>query len=486
MAELVGQGTGEGMATPGRGFLALTYSPLILSGIVMMLDVAILCGAGAIIYALYVGWQGETALFYAAIMALTIGAVVGLFHRAGLYRFDALTRPGRRMGSLAANFAVALLAIAALAFALKISNQISRVWGFSWAGTSFLLLMGARFWLHRVIRALGLAGRLTRNVVLVGTDDRARDLLARLRFDTHPWARILGCFSVDNAPVELDTPGFEVLGGIGELASYVRWHRVDDVIVVLPWDPEARLDGILEQLGELPVNVRLASKLEAFRSSALRTEDFLGVPLMSVYTRPVADWDGIAKQVEDYVLTSIFLLFALPLMAGIAVLVKFGSPGPVFFRQKRYGFNNRIFMIYKFRSMADGAEPVGEVAQARRGDPRVTAVGRWLRRTSLDELPQLFNVLKGDMSLVGPRPHAVEHNHLYSQEISRYYARHRVKPGLTGWAQINGYRGETETTAKMEKRIEYDLYYIENWSIAFDLRILLSTISAILRGTNSY
>jgi Undecaprenyl-phosphate glucose phosphotransferase len=211
-----------------------------------------------------------------------------------------------------------------------------------------------------------------------------------------------------------------------------------------------------------------------------------GLPLLDMLQRPFSRWGYLAKTVEDYALAALLTILTAPLMLVIALAIWLDSPGPIIFRQKRYGFNNGTIEIFKFRTMRMDQDESHRATQARRDDPRLTRVGRWLRRTSLDELPQLFNVLRGEMSVVGPRPHMVEHNQQYAVLIETYLARHRVKPGITGWAQVNGWRGETDTLEKMERRLRHDLYYIENWSLAFDVRILIRTLLVGWIHPNAY
>jgi Undecaprenyl-phosphate glucose phosphotransferase len=210
------------------------------------------------------------------------------------------------------------------------------------------------------------------------------------------------------------------------------------------------------------------------------------MPLYTIVERPLSGWARVAKRAEDIVVSSVALFLLLPLLALVAIVIKLESPGPVLFHQNRFGFNNDLIRIYKLRSMQHQPEPEHAVAQARRNDPRVTRVGRILRRTSIDELPQLFNVLRGDMSLVGPRPHPVALNEEFAELIDGYLARHRVKPGITGWAQVNGLRGETDTLDKMRRRVEHDLYYIDNWSLLFDLKILVATLAVGFMNKNAY
>jgi exopolysaccharide biosynthesis polyprenyl glycosylphosphotransferase len=211
--------------------------------------------------------------------------------------------------------------------------------------------------------------------------------------------------------------------------------------------------------------------------------------VLDVFDRPIADWDVVVKGVFDRVVGAVLLLMLSPVMLAVALAVKLTSPGPVFFRQKRHGFNNEVIEVYKFRSMYTDQCDHAANKIVTKGDPRVTPVGRFIRKSSLDELPQLINVVKGDLSLVGPRPHALQAkaaNTLYDQVVDGYFARHKVKPGMTGWAQINGWRGETDTNEKIQRRVEHDLYYIENWSVFFDLQILAMTPLALFKTENAY
>lgn len=211
-----------------------------------------------------------------------------------------------------------------------------------------------------------------------------------------------------------------------------------------------------------------------------------GIPVTEIASAPLTGWSGLVKQTEDKIVAAIVMVMLSPLMLGLALAIRLDSAGPILFRQKRYGFNNEVIVVYKFRSMYHNRPPETGVPQATKHDPRVTRVGRILRRTSLDELPQLLNVLKGDMSLIGPRPHAVEHNEQYAKLIGGYHGRHKVKPGITGWAQVNGFRGETDTVDKMRMRVEHDIHYIENWSVWFDLKILVMTAFIGWTSKNAY
>ena len=284
-----------------------------------------------------------------------------------------------------------------------------------------------------------------------------------------------------------DVSRYAMLGTADDLPSFIRGHNVDDVIICLPWSADGQITQMLDSLRELPVNAYLGSDLIGFHLPIRPAPDhFEELPLVEVMGKPLAGWGGIQKAALDYGLGLILTIMLLPMMILIVIAIRFESKGPALFRQQRYGFINRVFEIYKFRTMRFTEGPEEKIVQARRDDPRVTRVGRILRRLSLDELPQIFNVLNGTMSLVGPRPHAVQHNEEYAQTIRGYFARHRVKPGMTGWAQVKGFRGETKTLEKMQARVQYDIYYVENWSLLFDLKILMMTAVICLTGRNAY
>jgi Undecaprenyl-phosphate glucose phosphotransferase len=247
---------------------------------------------------------------------------------------------------------------------------------------------------------------------------------------------------------------------------------------------------MVRKLWVLPVDVRLAAHMNRLRFRP-RNYTYIGnVPVLDIFDKPIAGWNLFIKAVFDRVVGGLLLLMLLPLLAIIALAIKIDSKGPVLFRQRRYGFNNELIKIFKFRSMYVDASDANAVKPVTKGDPRVTRVGRFIRKTSLDELPQLFNVVfLGNLSLVGPRPHALQakaEHRLYEEAVDGYFARHRVKPGITGWAQINGWRGETDTRDKIQNRVEHDLYYIENWSLLFDIYILFKTPFALLKTENAY
>lgn len=287
----------------------------------------------------------------------------------------------------------------------------------------------------------------------------------------------------------INPAGLPILGDSQQLERMIRDDKITQVMIALPWAAENRIGQIVSDLKRLPVNVLLVPDMLAFRYAHHRITVVGGLPMFNVSHLPLTGWSPMIKRAEDLVLASLALLLLLPLMFLIACIIKLDSPGPVLFRQKRYGYNNRLIEVFKFRSMYDHRSDAHAEQQTTRDDERITRVGRFIRRSSLDELPQLLNVLGGTMSMVGPRPHASATkaaNILFEDAVEEYTARHRVKPGITGWAQINGYRGETDTLEKIEKRVEHDLEYIEKWSVWFDLYILFRTIPALVFHRNAY
>ena len=284
--------------------------------------------------------------------------------------------------------------------------------------------------------------------------------------------------------------GVPKLGTVDMLVEFARRTRIDLLLVSLPITAEERVLQMVRKLWVLPVDLRLAAHMNRLRFRP-RAYSYIGnVPMLDVFDRPIADWDIVLKWLFDRVVGLLLLLALSPVMAAVAIAIKIDSRGPVLFRQKRYGFNNELIEVFKFRSMYVESSDATAAKLVTKDDPRVTRVGRFIRKTSLDELPQLLNVVfKGNLSLVGPRPHATHAkaaSQLYDQVVDGYFARHRVKPGITGWAQVNGWRGETDTSDKIQRRVEHDLFYIENWSILFDLYILARTPFALLKTESAY
>ena len=333
-------------------------------------------------------------------------------------------------------------------------------------------------------------GRFRQRIAIVGGGKSAEEALNLLETSSGLDIEIIGLFDDrDDVRSPQSIRNHHKIGRIEELGQYARAERVDLIIVAIPLSAETRLLTILKRLWELPVDIRISGQSSSLKLNA-RAYTYLGkLALLPVFDRPLTGWSLFQKEALDRILALAGIIVLAPLMLAVGLAVKFESKGPMIFRQKRYGFNNEMIEVYKFRSMHAERCDHQAAKLVTRDDPRVTKVGRFIRRTSLDELPQLFNVLQGHLSLVGPRPHATQAKAadiLYETVVDGYFARHRVKPGITGWAQINGWRGETDNDEKIQRRVEHDLYYIENWSVLFDLYILAMTPFALAKTENAY
>jgi len=366
-----------------------------------------------------------------------------------------------RVGEHLLAISLSFLMLIAVAFLLKVSASYSRGWLLTWLLVSMSLLTASRPAFAYLLGWLADTGYTTRRIAVVGDDEACRSLVQSLR--DMRGLRVVGVFAATG-----DAPN----GTIADLIAVGQRNHIDEVLIAWSDAPLQSTARLVDELRVLPVDVWLCPA--EFSMPVLSSSRLGELSLLQVHTKPIRDWGCVLKLIFDYFGGAICLLLFAPLMLVIATAIKIDSEGPIFFRQRRHGFNHRIIHVYKFRTMTV-AENGDRVDQACKDDPRVTRIGRFLRRTSLDELPQLFNVLNGEMSLVGPRPHALAHNQHYRERLARYANRHCVKPGMTGWAQINGLRGPTEDPEKMRMRVRMDLYYIENWSMWLDLKIIAAT-----------
>lgn len=370
------------------------------------------------------------------------------------------------------------------------SALLDRGWILTWlvCGLGFLLV--ERLFVSYAIRHWARNGTMERRAVVVGGGEPAKRLIRSLEQQPENDIRICGIFDDrDDARSPGLIAGYPKLGTIDELMEFARLTRLDMLIISLPLTAESRILHLLKKLWVLPLDIRLAAHANKLHFRPRAYSHIGSVPMLDIFDKPIRDWDSVAKRVFDILFSVIAIALLWPVMVATAIAIKFNSPGPVFFVQKRHGFNNESINVLKFRSMyTNMSDPTAKQAVTR-GDPRVTKVGRFIRKTSIDELPQLFNVLRGDLSLVGPRPHAVEaqsRERRFNDVVEGYFARHRVKPGVTGWAQINGWRGEIDSDEKIRFRTAFDLYYIENWSLLFDLKILFLTPFRLLNTENAY
>ena len=461
------------------------FSADALAACSMLVDGLMLFLPGVIIYLFYVGWSEARYPAYLAIAAALSMLTVTVFHLSRLYSLEAIARPLRHLRRIVPMMALVLLVFIGFMFALKLSDRLSRVWVFAWFFSSAGLLVAGRLVVSQFLVQAARAGSLACNIIIVGGGEHGRSLINHLESLDNPWNNIVGVFDDRLERTGPDVAGRPMLGNLQDLVAYARKNRCDEILVALPWSAEQRVMEIIGKLRVLPVHVSLGPDLAGLRLLPTGFRECAGVPVLEVMRKPITGLEAFLKRSEDFILGSFFTLISLPVMLGIAILIKLDSRGPILFRQPRYGFNHKLINVYKFRTMyADKTDARGSQL-TQKNDPRITRIGRFLRRSSLDELPQFFNVMKGEMSIVGPRPHAVEAKAgalLYEEVVADYAARHRVKPGITGWAQVNGWRGETETDTQILKRVEHDLHYIDNWSLSLDLLIILRTITTVLRA----
>ena len=470
---------------------APALSHVVLAGFVRAADFLVIAGLGLLVYAIYVvPLDGFEWHYVTTILAVSITAVLA-FQWADVYDVAAFRSRVAQLSRIGLTWTIVFLFVLAVAFFAKYQGMYSRVWVSTWYGGTMLLLFAGRTFLSSLVRHWTREGRLIRRTVIVGGAKAGESLIDALRAQTDSDLSICGIFddrNDDRSPPRV--AGVPKLGTVDELVEFARRTRIDLLLVSIPITAEERVLQMVKKLWVLPIDLRLAAHMSRLRFRP-RAYSYIGnVPTLDVYDKPLTDWNYVLKWMFDRVVGWLLLLAAAPLMALVAIAIKLDSKGPVFFRQKRYGFNNELIEVFKFRSMYVDMTDANAAKLVIKDDPRVTRVGRFIRKTSLDELPQLINVaIKGNLSLVGPRPHAVHakaQNQLYDEVVDGYFARHRVKPGITGWAQVNGWRGETDTGEKIQRRVEHDLFYIENWSVLFDLYILARTPFALLKTENAY
>ena len=467
---------------------AKPISLTLISGLFRLFDLSVVALVGYFAFLLYVLPDDDSVTpDYLGSLLIAVLVTAGIFEWSRVYASDNIFTKRLRLERLISAWTIAFSVFLALAFALKISSTYSRVWAVTWFVTVPAVLAVGRFLLSYWIHRLAEDGRFASRTVIVGAGEHGQRLAAHLMAYEDVRTRVIGFIDDRQKGRLAGDLDLEILGDIQHLVRLIQRGLVDQIFVALPWSAERRLMEVIEELATTPVPIRLAPDMVGFELTDRSFTKVARLPMLHVFDRPISGWSGVAKTVEDFVLGVLLFIVVAPLFFLIALAIKIDSPGPVFFRQRRYGFNNNLIEVWKFRTMyADQTDSECE-HQTIRNDPRVTRIGEFLRRSSLDELPQLLNVLRGEMSLVGPRPHAVATKaagRRFEEAVHRYAARHKVKPGITGWAQVNGWRGETDTLEKLQKRVEFDLYYIDNWSILFDLEILIRTLVVVIRDHN--
>ena len=428
----------------------------------------------------------EYSIYIFLTISVTIVMVFG-FARSGVYDVLDDNNYSEILRSTFKCLGVVILLLTACLFILKLSDNVSRLWLSTWSITSAITLFGFRQLTASAVQRLRQSGRLTKNVAIVGASEVGQQLAEKFiqeRLDIH----LIGIFDDRRSRIVESCNSSTTVHQLPTLYELLCRGRVDEVVIAIRPHASQRIAELSRRFHPFPVSLRVLAPEGYENFQLLDSRRYGNIGTFRVMGKPLDEVAALVKRIEDVVIAVICLSVMLPLMLVIALSIKLDSRGPVLFRQKRLGASNLPFNLLKFRSMyVEQADPLGQQL-TRTGDPRVTRVGRFLRKTSLDELPQLINVLRGEMSLVGPRPHALAASAAgiaYARAISEYPIRHRVKPGITGWAQVNGWRGETTTIEQIRRRVEHDLYYIENWSLSFDLVILGRTVFAILSRANA-
>ncbi|MCK1740403.1 undecaprenyl-phosphate glucose phosphotransferase [Bradyrhizobium sp. 139] len=478
----------EPAAATATGFASRWLRPLIVERLALVADavLVVISGIGCAIgyHLATAGAVGKASVYAAASVLVALNFTLLMIVQHG-YRLKAITDLPRAIRMTLTTWTGVFGALLAIAFTMKASDEFSRGTTISFYLVGLIVLVSwkavAARWTAAAMRSGAFANA---RAVMIAEFGLAASSNAIVDLGQHGY-RLLRIVEIQ--PKDLASPLLlsSQAQRLDELIAFARENRVEQVFLLMNWSRQHAIDSILDALKILPIPVHLVPDPHAAR--------FLRHPLVNTghtwtaeLRRAPLSWKERAlKRMLDLAGTGLALLAFAPVMLLTAILIKATSKGPVFFRQTRHGFGGRAFQIFKFRTMGV-LEDGPKIVQASRNDPRVTGIGKWLRKTSIDELPQLFNVLKGDMSLVGPRPHAAAHNSEYEQIIGNYAFRHHVKPGITGWAQVNGYRGETRTLDLMQKRVEHDLWYINNWSLWLDLKIATLTAITALGGSSAY
>lgn len=451
-------------------------------------EMLIAVALGQILYEWFPG--GSDAPFwpnYGCVITLSVLFATMLFELMGAYREPVIVDPAQtlRVFSLAA-LALGLVAVPIILM-VRGSLYLSGTWTVTWVAGWYLVSASGRYTVARLVSSAVARGQVVETVAVVGANPWTGRLVSIIETDGDARARVVGVF--DDRRSRLPESIARFTQPVSALIELGKSARIDRVVIALPVSAERRIMEIADHLKSLAVQIEVCPDLSSYALLSHPVRLRGDVPYITIAQRPLDDGASLIKSLLDRLLATVLLVAIAPTLLLIALLIKLDSTGPVLFRQRRHGFNNREIEVWKFRTMrVEVADSTGG-RQTRRGDDRITRVGAVLRRTSIDELPQLFNVLRGEMSLVGPRPHPIgmRTQDMLCHEIVRDYAhRHRVKPGITGWAQVNGYRGATETPSDLRKRVEHDLFYIENWSLSFDLKILLLTVLRVFNQKNAY
>jgi putative colanic acid biosynthesis UDP-glucose lipid carrier transferase len=454
------------------GNFSIRKSASVTDFLVQVLDFSAVCAGGWAAYYFRFGFADSAVDMPSGERLLVVGvAFFAALFFGKVYRMWPGGSLAAMVGRVSLGWLITWTALIVLMALTKSAEMFSRIWVVAWLFLTLVSLWVARLVAFFAMASMRRSGYQHKSVMLYGDSTMLDTVKARIGKSN--WS---GFDIVDTV----------VQGDGKDIAALDAQLRPDEIWIALSMGDQANLEAVLQSLQLSVANIRLLPDLRMYQILNHGMSVRVGIPMVDLSASPMFGSRKVAKAALDYTVAAVALLLLSPVMLGIALAVKLTSKGPVLFHQKRHGWNGDEIWVYKFRSMAVHAEDAGTVTQAKRADPRVTRVGRFIRKTSLDELPQFINVLQGRMSVVGPRPHALAHNNEYVQQIPRYALRHKVKPGITGWAQICGYRGETDTIDKMEGRVKHDLYYMEHWSIWMDLKIIALTPLAAIENKNVF
>lgn len=480
------------VATVSRATQTRRFTSNVIPSLVFIVDLFCLLlsvPAAVVGYSLIVGLPLVPGVHLAA--AFIAGVAFFLIRQSrGVYTQSiAVLRSGD--GAVGFDYMIAALLSSAIVWQFGLVDEFSRGLTLAYVVAAIGSLVISRFFLRATLRRLADSGRIRQRVVLYGADQDSVERTCRLLdLQALPQLLLVGVADDYSRPRDADTIGdLPFIGGFSELLALARDGEVDQVLIALTDLTRERLDLIIEKLSEVAIDISLIPR-EAIALAPDYRVNFVGtIPVLTLWQRQMRDGNTIVKDVEDFVVAAVALFLLSPLLLFTAIAIKLTSRGPVLFKQPRFGFNNREILVWKFRSMYVDRQDVSGAARTTKNDPRITPVGRLIRKLSIDELPQLWNVLQGEMSIVGPRPHATHMkvgDHYYFDAVKGYGARHRVKPGITGLAQVRGLRGEIQTIERAKRRVELDRYYIDHWSLTLDLRIMVETLVNLLFDKNAY
>lgn len=458
----------------------------VLSGFFRITDIIIIVASGALAHLTKFGYLTVPNKYFFFITILAF-ITVNVFSALNIYQGWRGKSLFTELAHLSLSWLIVILLASALTFATKTGPEFSR----EWATLTFLLayigFINSRIIFRFIMHHLQKSGYNQKQVVLVGAGQLG--LRACHAMQKQTWAGFIPIAFFDDAKHGETHHGVKVEGTVQETAQYIENKRttkpVDQVWITLPLHAQKEIEALQLKLQDTATKVYFVPDLFGFNLASYTVDEMVGLPVMNMSAPPINGWSATLKRTEDLIVAVLSLIFLSPLFLITAILIKKDSKGPVFFKQRRYGIDGKEILVWKFRSMTT-TDNGSDIKQAGRNDARITKVGAFLRKSSIDELPQLINVLLGSMSLVGPRPHAVAHNEFYRKKVQGYMVRHQVRPGITGWAQVNGSRGETAEIKDMQERIQYDLEYIRHWSVFFDIRIILLTFKTLINTKDTY